>query len=334
MRHLIARLQGLASRAGATLMGEQRLLGWSLGTERVELHTAAGRLTCRWVVDAAGLKGAGLLESPKVAAEDICAAAQEVRLVRDPQQAAAWVREQGAELGHTLCFSSVAGGYSIINACVEEGEPWTVSLLTGCMPATAGISGAELLRRFVQEQAWIGEPLFGGSRPIPVGRPQMRLDEGPLMRVGDAAGQVYASHGSGVAMGMLAGDLLAQVLAEGGRPWDYTWRWQRRWGPLLFSSALFARHSRSLNAAITGEMMRQGVITPGLMGQALLQRPARPNAADLRQLALATVSAPRLIAAQLPTLARMSLVEAHCARFPQDPSGLSRWTRTLDSIWS
>ena len=48
----------------------------------------------------------------------------------------------------TLCFSGVAGGYSILNVRFAHGE---VSLLTGSIPADGHVSGLELLRSFVAE---------------------------------------------------------------------------------------------------------------------------------------------------------------------------------------
>jgi flavin-dependent dehydrogenase len=264
MRLLVARLQHGAREAGADLRGEVTVHG----LDGSALSTSTGTLHARFLVDASGLAGARLLGQARPALTDVCTAAQEVRLVRDPAGARAFLEQQGAPPASTLCFTAVAGGYSIVNVRVD-GD--LVSLLTGSIPVAGNPSGARLLASFVAEQPWIGQVVFGGARAIPLRLPRT-LARGQVALLGDAGSQVFSAHGSGIGVGLIAAKQLADALAAGGGPEGYARAFWRRWGVLLGTYDVFRRFSQRLGARQVAWMMRSGIINEKSTRMALEQR--------------------------------------------------------------
>jgi flavin-dependent dehydrogenase len=264
MRLLVARLQREALEAGAELRGEVTVHGLESG----RLSTSAGELQARWYVDASGLAGSRLLQQARPSPSDVCTAAQEVRVVRDPAAARAFLDRHEVEPGSTLCFTAIAGGYSIVNVRVDGDR---VSLLTGSIPGQGHPGGARLLSSFVAEQPWIGQLLFGGARAIPLRLPR-ELARGPVALLGDAASQVMSAHGSGIGIGLVAARQLATALAAGEGPEGYARAFRRRWGLLLASYDAFRRLSQRLSARQIAWMMRAGVLDERSVRTALEQR--------------------------------------------------------------
>ena len=325
MRHLIARLQEYARSAGATLVGGQRVRGIQRldgGGARVQVGDKV--VEARWVIDASGLGGAGLVDRPKPAAADLCAAAQYVHHVDDVQAATAWFRSHQVAPGETLCFTGIAGGYSILNVQLH-GE--RVAMLTGSIPAAGHPAGQVILDRFVAEQPWVGTRLFGGARAIPLRLPYDRLDDGAVALLGDAACQVFAMHGSGIGAGLIAARLLANSLADGRGTWGYNVDWQRRFGGLFAASCLFARFSRSLSVAQMGVLMDAGLMREGIAVAGLEQKPVKPAPSDLPGLVGGALKAPRVVAGVLPVLGKMGAVQTLYQMYPRELGGLARWRR-------
>lgn len=325
MRLLVARLQRLARDAGVTLVGEAKVERFD-GTR---LETSTSTVEARFVVDASGLAGARLLDQPEVERSDLCAAAQEVRRVVELDEARAWFLEQRTPPGHTLCFTSIAGGYSIINVRLEQDR---LGILTGSIPADGHPSGKALLDRFAAEHAWIGETLYGGARAIPLRRPYDRIAAGNVAALGDAACQVFSAHGSGIGIGLVAARMLADALADGRGPEGYGVAFHRRWGGLLATYDLFRRFSQSLSTADVEAMLEAGLLdeTAALAGLAERMPSASPSfvAAKLAS----ALRAPRLSAKLGATLARAAAMTALYARYPADARDLPRWSRTVARV--
>jgi flavin-dependent dehydrogenase len=325
MRHLVARLQRAAREAGAELRGgvrAHRLQGSRLETDQGSIEADV------WV-DASGASGLRLLGTPEVAREDWCAAAQEVREIRDRPGAERFLAQWGAQEDEVVCFSGIEGGYSIVNVRVSGHE---VGLLTGTLPGLGHRGGLALLRDFVEQQPWIGGTVFGGSRAIPLRRPWEVVGMGPVAAVGDAAGQVYAAHGSGIAQELLAARLLADALAEGRGCWGYNVAWQRRLGALLAGSDLFRRFSATLAPDSVRGLMRRGVLSAPLMADAMEQRPVRPPLGSIVRAGAGLLRSPRLGSALLPVLARMRALEWTYAAYPQDTQQLPGWLAQLRRV--
>lgn len=325
MRRLVDRLQTSAEAAGAELRGEVKVHGFQGGA----LQTSLGELRAETFVDASGLRGLNLLGDLPVPATQLCAAAQQVRRVEDLQAARAFFERYETPVGETLCFTGVAGGYSILNLRLEEDR---ISILTGSIPAAGNAPGLTITQRFVDENPWVGPMIFGGARAIPLIRPRIRVGRDRFAALGDAAGQVHTAHGSGIGQGILAARMLADALASGGGPTAYNLTWQRRFAGMLASSEVFCRFSQTLSVDDTRQLIGSGLMGEAVSREVLSQRPVLNAGAELLQSGLKMVAKPALAVRLLPTLARMGLVEAHYRRYPEDPAALPAWERTLDRI--
>ena len=264
MRRLVERLQQGAREAGADLRGEVTVHGLAEGV----LATSAGPLRARWFVDASGLAGARLLQQVRPAPSDVCTAAQEVRVVRDPVAARGFFDAQGVTPGSTLCFTAVARGYSIVNVRLDGDR---VSLLTGSIAGSGHPGGAKLLSSFVARHPWIGQTLFGGARAIPLAMPR-ELARGHVALLGDAGSQVFSAHGSGIGVGLVAAKQLADALARGEGPAGYAGAFRRRWGLLMRTYDVFRRFSQRLGPRQVALLMRAGIINEKSARTALEQR--------------------------------------------------------------
>ncbi len=266
MRRLVARLQQQARGHGTQLHGQTAV--HSVSSEGLE--TSAGTVRARYVIDASGLSGARLLAQPRVDPLHLCAAAQELREITDTDGAAAWFAGHGVGMGETLCFTGIAGGYSIL--MLRADSPTELNLLSGTIPASGQPSGTALLQRVCQEHAWIGAKILGGRRAIPLRRPYDRLSDGQVALLGDAGCQVFSAHGSGIGIGLVAARLLADELAAGRGLTGYATRFQRELGGLLASVDLVRRFCQSLSAHEMGQLMAAGVVDPAMAGAALIQK--------------------------------------------------------------
>ncbi|MFT7518129.1 MAG: flavin-dependent dehydrogenase [Kiritimatiellia bacterium] len=325
MRWLVRELQGRAVQAGAQL-GVGRVGNVEQYDDFVEVTIGEQKVRTRFMIDAAGLRGPTAL---RVHRRDLCVAAQEERQLVDPGAAHEWLVDRAVRPGEVSSHTGVAGGYSIVNVSVhlpDDDGPGRVSLLTGSMPAYGHAAGTVLLRRFVQDNQWIGPKISGGSRAIPVGLPPVRLDVGRVARVGDSAGQVYAMHGSGTVPGMVAATLLAQILDDGGSPWEYTVAWQRQHGPSMASAAVFQAHSRTLSTQDLRSLIRAGLMHSELVRAGLQQQRPSMSPGLLLTLASRVLRAPRAGARLLPVVKRMGAAERLWSAYPAEKAALSAWS--------
>jgi flavin-dependent dehydrogenase len=323
MRHLVARLQATAREAGAELVSGARVSGF----DGQRVSTSAGHFEARWFVDASGLSGARLLGQPRTARSDLCSAAQEVRAVVDRDRARAFFEDNGAELGDTLCFTGIAGGFSVVNVRLDEDE---LSLLTGSIPAEGFPSGPRLLEEFVAKHAFVGRRVFGGARAIPLRRPFDRLGRGNVLLLGDSACQVFSAHGSGIGAGLLGARVLAETLASGGDAHAYGVAWHRRYGALYAGYDAFRRFSQRLSGDDVERLMSAGLLDEWGARAGLSQRlPALDRAAVPRLLRVTgSLARHRDLARRLaPTLARIALAHPLYASYPSDPADLPAWSR-------
>ncbi|MBL8619260.1 MAG: hypothetical protein JNM72_26845 [Deltaproteobacteria bacterium] len=335
MRHLVARLQRDARAAGVTLEGEVEVIDYAEGPAGAVLSLRGGaQLQAPLVVDASGLGGLGLRPAPRPAATELCVAAQAVFDVVDDVAAARFFADRGMAAGDTAVFTGISGGYSIINARLDLDDPAgpALALLTGGIPGLGFASGITLQQRFLGEHPWIGARRFGGARAIPIGPPLGPLVEGRLLRFGDAAGMVFAAHGSGIGLQLRAAADLAAHLASGGAPQAWTARFHQRFGGGACAAVVFARLSAQLRPEELAALFASGLTSPPLLLRGLLQEAMRPAPTELPGLLWRAARAPRVVARLGPTLARMQAVELHHLRVPAAPAAFGRWLRRRDAI--
>jgi flavin-dependent dehydrogenase len=273
MRHLVQRLRAGAIAAGATFATPARVTGFSADGA---LATDIGPVRARLIVDATGLRGE--LGGPRAAPADICAAAQAVFRVSDPAEAARFFADHGAGPHEPVCFAGIAGGFSVVVVRLEGDDE--VSILTGSRPAAGHASGGQLLRTFVARERWVGPQLFGGQAPIPLAAPTKapfhQSPAGPVIRLGDAAGHVFAAHGSGIGLQLVGGAMAAEAYRQ-HRDADRAARafgdaWQRRFGLLLQASDWFRRSTQHLSPRTLHRLIKHRILVPEMMRIGLEQR--------------------------------------------------------------
>jgi len=328
MRGLVARLQARARAAGAQLVGEVSVLGLTPDG----IRTSAGPVRARRVIDASGLAGARLLDQPAPAREHLCAAAQEIRRVRDPAAARAFFAAHRVPPGEVLGLTGQAGGYSVVNVHLsEDGDE--VSILTGSVPALGHPSGKALLDRFVAEHPWVGERVFGGAGPIPLRRPYDRLATDRVALLGDAGCQVFPAHGSGVGAGMIAARLLADVLAGGGDLRDYEVAWHRRRSGLHAAYDVLRRWNQGLDAAQLERLIGSGVLDPQLARAGLDQRLPAPRPRTLARQVRALATEPALRGSLVGAAARAALARALYGLYPRAARAMPVWGRAIAAVF-
>lgn len=324
MRHYTRRLQTEAENHGAELRDNVRVQGFD-GTV---LQTTDGPIKARWYVDASGiggLFGQGVRASPTA----LCTAAQYVYELVNPSAAQDWLHEQNAKEGDAICFTGIAGGYSILNVRVEGNQ---VSLLTGSIPGAGHASGRRIIEDFKAAHTFVGQARFGGLRAIPLCGPATRIAAGRVARIGDSAGQIQAVHGSGIAQQLLAAKVLAESFASGGGPEAYNLAWQRKHGGYVAWSTLFCRFSQALPPGGLQRLVETGTMHAQIMGDVLRQKPPRPNPKALFKSVKGLVQVGGLAGGLLGVVARQPLLALHYARYPKEQSGLQSWSRQLRRI--
>ncbi len=326
MRALGNRLRALAQAQGAELRDNYRVLGFDGRT----LQTEAGTIHASIYVDTSGYRGLSLVKHPFTQSRvTLCAAAQQVFTIKDLAAAEDFFASRGCQPGHVLCFTGVAGPYSILNLRIDGDH---LSILTGSIPEQGYRSGIQILRDFVGQQNWVGQSLYGGSRVIPLGLPAPVLHQGRAVAIGDSASMVHAVHGSGIGQQLLAARLLADTLADGGSLDSFNYQWQRKYAGLLAGADCFRRFSQTLLPSEFLALVEEGVLRSEVMVDVLGQKRPRPPASAILGSARGLRRMPKVASRLAPTLAKLGAMELHHRRYPQRLSQVSRWRAVRDGL--
>lgn len=305
----------------------------------------------RLFVDASGLSALLRRQSPldalcpRPATEDLCGASQAVYAIGDPHGAEHFLREREARAGEALSYVGIEGGYSLLRINVDR-QLREVSILTGSIVGAKVASSESILRRFVDSQPWVGERIRGGARAIPLGRPYTHLIAPGLALLGDAAGQVFATHGSGIGIGLVAAKLLGDTVVRAhhaGRDigeldalWPYPRTFHRRWGGLLGASDAFRRFSQKLTPHEARDLFDSGILTESMLRDGLEQREMSVGGTELPRLMARAALRPWLSAMLLPVLARMPLISLLAHSYPMEPPedtpALARYERLMAQL--
>ena len=218
---------------------------------------------------------------PVVEPSDLCRAAQEVRCIKNPHQALAFLETQQAQSGEILSWVGVAGGFSLMRVQIAA-DLKTVNFLTGSRALFGVPSGAKLIQNFIARHPWVGDKIFGGQRAIPIRYPYGNLVAPGVALLGDSACQIYAAHASGVGIGLLAAKQLAECVIEAAHRgldigslsalWPYTYHFHKKYGALLWLSDRVRRFSQSLSPYEVHQMISGGLMTRGILKSSLAQQ--------------------------------------------------------------
>jgi menaquinone-9 beta-reductase len=349
MRPFIDRLQRDALAAGVTPFGQMHLEDIVFEGERpVELKFRQGSLDenpetigirAKLFVDASGLHGALRREVRAIHElqgehddSDLCTAMQENCHIADAQGAREFLRQHRVEPGTLMSILGTAGGYSTMTVHIGP-DVSEVGLLAGSIKDPQHPSGIQMLRRFKAEHPWVGERISGGGGTIPLRAPLEKLAAPGIAVVGNAANQVFSTHGSGVMPALQSARILAdavQGVPDPGDPdvlWRYSQGFQRNLGALLASYNLFRKFSQQLSGVEIGKMFRYNLMTSQLALAGLQQVMPSPTWENALSIAALFVQDPAFAIKLTRSLAAMPLVHYHYAHYPEsrDDRKLARW---------
>ncbi|HNE20487.1 MAG TPA: hypothetical protein PLF85_12250, partial [Turneriella sp.] len=158
--------------------------------------------------------------------------------------------------------------------------------------------------------------------------------------VGNAANQVFSTHGSGVVPALQSARLLANAVRGAKDPgdadalWQYTAAFQRTLGAKLAAYNLFRRFSQSLTGEEIGKMFRYGFMTEPMVFAGMKQDLPAPSVGTGLSV-LTTVFRDLPFAAKLVrALAAMPLVLLHYRNFPmsRDAAKFAAWVERARAL--
>jgi flavin-dependent dehydrogenase len=376
MRYLVARLLSDARACAVEVCFGARIDEVHVGVEgrlrslTFRTTTSGSRahgqtvVTADLFVDATGMNAALRRRVPLLAETclppqpgDVCTAAQGVYRVRDREGAMRWLDRRGLRPTDIAARLGKYGGFSTANVRLSD-DLEEVELLSGCIVGAVEATGPSIVDDLRREHGWIGEQVFGGSGTLPLHPPHAWLAGDGVALVGNAAGQVFSPHGSGVGIGLVAARVLADAIAQFGDPGGpeacaaYRTAFHRRWSGLLAGYDIVRRATQRLDAETIARLMASGLVDAPVLRATLAQR--WPTAMEVASAAPSVVrSLPagsrrggvaadggawgwarargddlRLLASLTRALARVPTLLSHYARAPEGPeSGAWRaWT--------
>lgn len=345
MRGLQAWMLGLARRCGAEVRYGARVSEVIAHRRCVQgvVLTDGSELRAPLVVDAGGYAGPvrsklphGAWDDPEpeVAERDLCLAHQEVRQLADPQAARDFLAREGLFPTETLSHSGVAGGYSIVNVQVDPARGHA-SFLSGAK-LDAKKTARKLIVDLAAQLGFVGPRIFGGGGKLPLRRAFDLLVGDGFALLGNAGCQVFPSHGSGVASGMRAAALLAEIadraISAGDLSraalWPYAARWQRGRGAVSAAHDVLRQLSETLTPSDIDRLVGSGLLGPGELWQSLACDAMTVDPASF------LLRAPRLVRAlpwakkkMLPWALAARAVEKHYRTYPE------RWNEGELRAW-
>lgn len=358
MRPFVDRLHRQAFAAGVTGFEEMHLVDTQFKGERpVVLQFVRGAtdsvaakekisVKAKLFVDATGLHGFLRSQIPAIhqlqgehADYDLCTAMQENCHIRDVAAAREFLRANKVKPGTLMSILGTAGGYSTMTVHIAP-DVSEVGLLAGSIKDPHYLTGVQMLRKFKDEHPWVGERISGGGGTIPLRAPLALLTAPGVAVVGNAANQVFSTHGSGVMPAIQSARLLADAVRGAADPgdadvlWQYTLNFQKSLGGMLASYNLFRKFSQQLSADEIGKMFRYNLMTSQLAIAGIRQELPSPSWENAMSIAAVTMQDPLFAAKLMRALAAMPLVYLHYKTFPakRDLAKVLRWARVAQGL--
>lgn len=174
-------------------------------------------------VDASGIKAVlrkqhpmAKLLWPLLAREDTCIAAQISYEIKDRYGALSYLENNKINTKDILAEIGFMGGYSLFRSQIDDNLNH-ISLLCGVRALPNHESALNIISKFRNKNSWIGSSFIKGFGAIPLHAPYENFGASGLALLGDAAQHIYAAHGSGIGMGLLAATILGEVLYEASK---------------------------------------------------------------------------------------------------------------------
>lgn len=353
MRPFVDRLHREAFSAGVTGFDGLHLVETVFdGGRPVELQFVRGApegaadqdrisVSAKLFVDATGLHAALRRQIPALheihgehADSDLCTAFQENCHVADTDGAGAFLKQHNIQPGAMVSILGTAGGYSTMTVHISP-DLTEVGLLAGASKDPEVMTATQMLRRFRAEHPWVGERLFGGGGTIPLRTPLEMLSAPGVAVVGNAANQVFSTHGSGVVPAIQSARLLADAVRGANDPgdadvlWKYTAAFQRQLGAKLASYNLFRKFTQHLTGDEIGKMFRYGFMSEEVVFAGMRQDLPPPTFKTGVSLLVTVFRDPPFAAKLVRAMINMPLVLLHYRSFPagRDMQKLAVWVK-------
>lgn len=356
MRALVARLHEMVAQAGVvgfeqTVVEQVELSGGRpvalTATRPVSGGQESLTIQARLFVDATGL-GARLRAKvpalrdicPRVHADHLCIARQQVRSISDPDAAREFLSHMGVNSRDIISLVGVEGGFSTLCLALDIRER-EVEILAGSIADGKHRDGEGIYHLFLDQESWIGEPVFGGQSLIPLRRPYDRFVAPGIALIGNAACQVFPAHGSGIGPGMIAGRILAEAVAGRSDPgsletlWGYQSKFMRTQGAVHAAYDVFRRLTQAMTSEEIRDLLRSGLMQKSASIAAFEQRMPVITANELMRTILAGLRNPALSVFFLPTVFKLNRVYRHYRKFPEtpDPAAHRRWAEKAAKLF-
>jgi menaquinone-9 beta-reductase len=274
------------------------------------------RISAKLFVDASGFKA--ILRRthpqskdiwPNVLRKDLCTAAQMTLEIKDREGAMTYLEKNLINPGDILSDVGFMGGYSLFRAQIDK-DISHISLLCGVRGLPQYEAAHLVIKKFLSNNPWIGAFIIDGRGVIPIVSCYKKLASFGLALLGDAACQVYAAHGSGIGMGLIAAKMLATAICtardknidigslEALKKYQSDFH-QKYYGRLYFSEH-FRRFSETLEQEKIADLITSGLFSSELVRQTLLQKEASMSLAIMKSLIQSALKSPQTFFSMLP----------------------------------
>jgi flavin-dependent dehydrogenase len=250
-------------------------------------ETKIKKIKAHLFVDASGIKATlrkghplGKPLWPNLERQDTCIAAQVSYEIKDRHGAISYLEKNQTLAGDILCDIGFMGGYSLFRSQVDH-DLNHISVLCGVRALPHYKSALTAVRKFEDDNSWIGQRFIAGQGAIPLNSPYHQLGDLGLALLGDAASQVYAAHGSGIGMGLLAATILCDALIDARKTGTdlgslsvinaYQKVFHGLYQKRLYFAEQFRRFSQSITLDKSAQLIDSGLLNEELMKQTLRQ---------------------------------------------------------------
>src|SRR5579871_4097685 len=250
---------------------------------------------------------------PKPSLKDLCSAAQRTLDINDRHGAEDFLMKNDCMPKDVMAKVGFLGGYSLFRWQIDE-EMRHISILCGVRALPGATNAKQIVDRFVANNKWIGSHFIDGRGAIPLNAPYKQLIAPGMALLGDAACQVYAAHGSGIGIGLLAAKMLADVLVLAHRSdqdlgdmpvlSQYQQSFHRRFARRLKFSETVRRISEKLDQSQISLLIKSGLLNQSLAKQTLHQEEPGLPIGHLPLLVHKALISPQLFSSLLPLFAR------------------------------
>ncbi len=250
-------------------------------------------------------------QCPKFAPNELCSAAAYVYTIKDAAAALDFLTQNQVRPGDIFATLGLHGNYSLLRTHISR-DLKEIAFLTGSLTVRHYPSAQKIIHDFQKTHAWVGSPLFGGSRLIPLRPPLAHLVHDGLALIGDSACQIYTPHASGIGIGLVAAKELVSALQPTlAQHKDfgalsslvyYERNFHRNWLTLLASADAMRRLTLRMPPETMQAIYESGLINTAMVRDVLLQKTVKIRFAKLPSQIKALCRHPKLIRILVPFL--------------------------------